>query len=122
MSYDHLEYHATELILSILDHPKFKKVMASIIEETLKKAPVPEPIETAGWEDQGGAYFARHQVAAFLQLGKTTIWKWEKEGIFPKGIKLREGDSGAVRYSRTDIEYWLQCKRLGRDWQQEHQD
>ena len=119
MSADHLEYHATELILSILDHPNFRKVMASIIDETLKKAPVPEPIETGNWEPEGATYFSRRQVAVYLQIGMTTIWKWEKDGLFPKGIKFINRTKGPVRYKRSEIEYWIQCKRLGREWKQE---
>ena len=38
-------------------------------------------------------------------LSRTTIWRKEREGTFPKKVKI---GSRAVGYLRTDLEGWLQ--------------
>ncbi|MGD0827849.1 MAG: AlpA family phage regulatory protein [Desulfobaccales bacterium] len=38
-------------------------------------------------------------------LSRTTIWRKEREGTFPKKVKL---GSRAVGYLKSDLEAWLQ--------------
>lgn len=38
-------------------------------------------------------------------LSRTTIWRKEREGSFPKRVRL---GSRAVGYLRSDLEAWLQ--------------
>lgn len=40
----------------------------------------------------------------FTGLSKTTIWRLERAGDFPKRVKL---SAGAVGYHLTDIQAWL---------------
>ena len=43
------------------------------------------------------------QVAARLNLSRSTLWKWGKEGRFPQPFKL---GPKAVGYKTADIEEW----------------
>ena len=41
-------------------------------------------------------------------LSKTTIWRLERAGKFPKHIKL---SAGATGWKRSDIEAWLEARQ-----------
>jgi prophage regulatory protein len=45
------------------------------------------------------------QVIEEYGLSRTTIWRKEREGTFPKRVKI---GSRAVGYLRIDLEAWLQ--------------
>jgi prophage regulatory protein len=40
-----------------------------------------------------------------IGVHRTTLWRWEREGHFPKRIKLARRASG---YLRSEVEKWLQ--------------
>ena len=44
-----------------------------------------------------------HQVQPQEQLSRVTIWRWEKEGKFPKHIKLGR----SIRWRESDIQAWI---------------
>lgn len=44
-----------------------------------------------------------HQVQPRVQLSRVTIWRWEKEGKFPKHIKLGR----SIRWRESDIQAWI---------------
>lgn len=44
-----------------------------------------------------------HQVQPQVQLSRVTIWRWEKEGKFPKHIKLGR----SIRWRESDIQAWI---------------
>lgn len=44
-----------------------------------------------------------HQVQPQVQLSRVTIWRWEKEGKFPKHIKLGR----SIRWRESDIQNWI---------------
>lgn len=46
------------------------------------------------------------QVVEEYGLSSTTIWRREREGTFPKRVKLAGGR--AVGWLRSDLEAWLQ--------------
>jgi prophage regulatory protein len=37
-------------------------------------------------------------------MSDTTIWRWERNGKFPKSIKL---SGGAIAWREADIERWI---------------
>jgi prophage regulatory protein len=43
------------------------------------------------------------QVAARLGVSPDTIWRWKREGRFPKARKL---STRVTRWLRTDVEAW----------------
>lgn len=53
------------------------------------------------------------EVAAWLNVSESAIYKWVKEGTFPKPFKLSPADSkrSASRWSRSDIAEWLEARR-----------
>jgi len=42
-------------------------------------------------------------------LSRTTIWRIEKKGDFPKRIRL---SAGAVGYRRAEVEAWLESRQI----------
>ena len=44
-----------------------------------------------------------NQVQPQVQLSRVTIWRWEKEGKFPKHIKLGR----SIRWRESDIQAWI---------------
>ena len=44
-----------------------------------------------------------HQVQPQVQLSRVTIRRWEKEGKFPKHIKLGR----SIRWRESDIQNWI---------------
>lgn len=54
-----------------------------------------------------GLYLSVEQVASRYNVSKDTIWRWRREGDFPKPLKLGGKTS---RWRLTDIEVWeAQC-------------
>lgn len=45
------------------------------------------------------------------QISRTTAWKWEQSGLFPKRIKL---GNRAVGWSLLELNVWLQQRREAR--------
>lgn len=43
------------------------------------------------------------QVQALVPASRVSIWRWEKEGRFPKRIKL----GSATRWRESDIQKWI---------------
>lgn len=52
-------------------------------------------------------------VADWLNVSESAIYKWVKEGTFPKPYKLSPVDAqrAASRWSRSEIQEWLETKR-----------
>ncbi len=53
-------------------------------------------------------------IQALTGLSRTTIWRLERAGEFPKRIKL---SSGAVGYKLDDIQAWIDSRELVGDHQ-----
>ncbi|KAF2778583.1 helix-turn-helix domain-containing protein [Streptomyces sp. OM5714] len=47
------------------------------------------------------------QVAAEYGVAVRTLANWRYLGIGPKFVKLTQGRSGRVRYSRADVDAWI---------------
>lgn len=43
------------------------------------------------------------QVQGYIQASRVSIWRWEKEGKFPKHIKLGR----SIRWRESDIQAWI---------------
>jgi prophage regulatory protein len=44
-----------------------------------------------------------HQVAARFGVSRSTIWRWQREGDFPKAVRL---GPGLTRWRLSDLEVW----------------
>ena len=54
------------------------------------------------------------EIADWLNVSKTTIYKWVKDGNFPEPIILGEGDrSAASRWLKEEVDLWLQSRTRG---------
>jgi prophage regulatory protein len=54
------------------------------------------------------------EIADWLNVSKTTIYKWVKDGNFPEPIILGEGDrSAASRWLKEEVDLWLQSRPRG---------
>ena len=54
------------------------------------------------------------EIADWLNVSKTTIYKWVKDGNFPEPIILGEGDrSAASRWLKEEVDLWLQSGPRG---------
>ena len=49
-------------------------------------------------------YQTRHQLEKLLQVSPATIYRWIKEGNFPKPLRL---GANMVRWKALDIEAWI---------------
>ena len=49
-------------------------------------------------------YQPRHQLAKLFKVSTATIYRWIKEGNFPKPVRL---GANMVRWKAVDIEAWL---------------
>jgi predicted DNA-binding transcriptional regulator AlpA len=47
-----------------------------------------------------------------IGVSRTTLWRWERAGHFPKRIKLAGRASG---YLRSEVEKWLQDRAAERE-------
>lgn len=53
------------------------------------------------------------EVAAWLGVSESAVYKWVAEKNFPQPYKLGDGDAkrSASRWSRDEIEQWLEGRR-----------
>ena len=49
-------------------------------------------------------YQTRHQLEKLLKVSPATIYRWIKEGKFPKPVRL---GANMVRWKASDIEVWI---------------
>ena len=49
-------------------------------------------------------YQTRHQLEKLLKVSPATIYRWIKEGKFPKPVRL---GANMVRWKASDIEAWM---------------
>jgi predicted DNA-binding transcriptional regulator AlpA len=49
---------------------------------------------------------------------RATIRRLEKEGRFPRRIKMGEGQSGAVGWRAAEVRAWVDARQSGRQWPQ----
>lgn len=56
----------------------------------------------------GDLYCTREDLCKRLRVGKTTIWRWQKERGFPAPKAL---GAKAVRYRLADVDQWLAQQR-----------
>jgi|TARA_B100000959_G_scaffold52017_2_gene54087 prophage regulatory protein len=54
-------------------------------------------------ETQSTSYHSDKQIAQRFKVSRATIWRWAKEGHFPKPIRL---SPGCTRWKLSDIEEW----------------
>lgn len=47
---------------------------------------------------------ASHEVEAIVGVGRTTLWKWEKDGAFPKSVRVGRQRKA---WRESDIRVWL---------------
>lgn len=55
-------------------------------------------------------YLSVIQVAARLGVSTDSIWRWKREGSFPKAVKL---GSRTTRWRLSDIEAWERSLQIG---------
>ena len=54
------------------------------------------------------------EVTEWLNVSKSTIYSWVREGDFPKPIILGNGDrSAASRWLKEEIDLWLESRPRG---------
>jgi predicted DNA-binding transcriptional regulator AlpA len=49
----------------------------------------------------------RAELAQFIDVDRATIARWEKDGTFPKRIKLGPGRTGKIAWRESDLKRWL---------------
>jgi len=49
-------------------------------------------------------YQTRHDLEKLLKVSPATIYRWIKEGNFPKSVRL---GANMVRWKASDIEAWM---------------
>ncbi|MBT5268252.1 MAG: AlpA family phage regulatory protein [Candidatus Marinimicrobia bacterium] len=54
-------------------------------------------------QNQSNVYQSDKQVAYRFVVSRATIWRWVKEGKFPKPVKL---SPGCTRWKLSDVEQW----------------
>lgn len=47
------------------------------------------------------------QVCKATSLSRTTIWRLQQSGNFPKGVRL---SSSRIAYPTSEIETWIACR------------
>lgn len=47
---------------------------------------------------------------------RPSIYRLEKEGKFPRRVKLGLGQGGAVGWVENDISSWIEARQDGRPW------
>ena len=52
-------------------------------------------------------YQTRQQVEKLIQVSRPTLYRWMKEGNFPKSVRL---GANMVRWKASDINAWLEEK------------
>ncbi|UNU74059.1 AlpA family phage regulatory protein [Moraxella nasovis] len=48
-----------------------------------------------------------NQILPFLPIGKSTVWKWVREGKFPEPVKL---SSTMTAWRNSDIHAWIEAQ------------
>ena len=48
-------------------------------------------------------YLSIREVIAVLRVSRSTLWRWVKQGLFPKPVRL---GPKAVRWRESDIAAW----------------
>ena len=54
-------------------------------------------------------YKTRHELEKLLKVSPATIYRWIKEGNFPKPVRL---GANMVRWKISDIEAWMTQKEI----------
>ena len=54
-------------------------------------------------------YQTRHELEKLLKVSPATIYRWIKEGNFPKPVRL---GANMVRWKVSDIEAWVTQKEI----------
>ena len=54
-------------------------------------------------------YQTRHQLEKLFKVSPATIYRWIKEGKFPKPVRL---GANMVRWKASDIEEWMIQKEM----------
>jgi len=54
------------------------------------------------------SYQSDKQIAQRFKVSRATIWRWVKEGRFPKPIRL---SPGCTRWKSSEVEEWEAAKR-----------
>ena len=54
-------------------------------------------------------YQTRNQLEKLFKVSSATIYRWIKEGIFPKPVRL---GPNMVRWKASDIEAWMMQKEM----------
>lgn len=49
-------------------------------------------------------YLRENQILAMIPVDRTTIWRWEKKGDFPKRRKL---GSNTVGWLKSEVQQWM---------------
>lgn len=40
----------------------------------------------------------------------STVWEWERAGLFPRRVKLHPGQSGRCAWDEASVDRWIQEK------------
>lgn len=54
-------------------------------------------------------YLTTRQLCAIFQVNRSTLWRWEKKGLLPKGTRPANGH---LRYSASQIDAGIAAGRL----------
>ncbi|MGR5341797.1 helix-turn-helix transcriptional regulator [Vibrio astriarenae] len=58
-------------------------------------------------------YIREKERAAMTGISRTTVWRMEKAGTFPKRVKLSER---LIGYLLSDVTDWMECRASGQEW------
>lgn len=61
-------------------------------------------------------FLRESEVIAFTGVSKTTLWRWEAAGTFPKRIPL---GSRSVGWRNSQVMAWMECRVNGQEWSNE---
>lgn len=53
-------------------------------------------------DDSGKVFFSDIELSKRYSIHRATVWRWARDGTFPKPIKL----NGATRWKLAEIEAW----------------
>lgn len=86
-------------------------LLVAEIREVVKQQPSPiattEPPRTVTAPSATGAVVARKELRALTGLSLTTLWRMEREGLFPRRVQL---SASRVGWMRADIEAWMETR------------
>lgn len=101
------------LLLAVICHSLWRGRQARKYQEELRNITahplyaVPPPTAEISATINSDNYLTADQVAAMLQVSKTTVYSWANAGYIP-ALKIRGGSQKNVwRFSRQDIERWI---------------